>query len=260
LINWNIVKHGSTEKPPLLLLHGFAGNSQYWDPFIEPLSQKYSLIVPDLPGHGKTVISENISDISKIVKSLAIELNMKEKISIIGYSMGARFAMSILANDLFEIDKIMLLSGSAGMDDTVEKNDRYRADCHLADHISENGIEWFAKYWESLPLFESRRKCATINHQRLREIWLSQDPDQLSAGLRLMSVGKQDYLLDKIQSSSVKTLFMVGGLDRKYSKLLKQYAMGAVGIQYLILKNCGHDIPSECPNHFLALASNFLSL
>jgi pimeloyl-ACP methyl ester carboxylesterase len=37
---------------PLLLLHGFGGCAQNWQPFIGELSQSFRLIVVDLRGHG----------------------------------------------------------------------------------------------------------------------------------------------------------------------------------------------------------------
>ena len=38
--------------PPLLLLHGFMGSGMAWQQFADTLGRHYSLIVPDLPGHG----------------------------------------------------------------------------------------------------------------------------------------------------------------------------------------------------------------
>ncbi len=40
------------EGPVLLLIHGMAGELQNWHEVIEPLSRHYTVIAPDLPGHG----------------------------------------------------------------------------------------------------------------------------------------------------------------------------------------------------------------
>ena len=37
---------------PLLLLHGFGGCGQDWQPFVGPLAERYRLVIPDLRGHG----------------------------------------------------------------------------------------------------------------------------------------------------------------------------------------------------------------
>lgn len=40
--------------PPLLLLHGFGETGATWDALLEPLASRYRVIVPDLPGHGRS--------------------------------------------------------------------------------------------------------------------------------------------------------------------------------------------------------------
>lgn len=41
---------------PLILLHGFTATGKQWAPFIKELQAEYHLIVPDLPGHGRSAI------------------------------------------------------------------------------------------------------------------------------------------------------------------------------------------------------------
>ena len=47
------------EGPPLLILHGFTHSGQFWQPFVEALSQHHQLIIPDLPGHGRSTNPTN---------------------------------------------------------------------------------------------------------------------------------------------------------------------------------------------------------
>jgi pimeloyl-ACP methyl ester carboxylesterase len=44
--------HG--EGTPLVLLHGFTGCTQLWQPFVADLSKEYRLIIADLRGHGRS--------------------------------------------------------------------------------------------------------------------------------------------------------------------------------------------------------------
>ena len=46
--------HGRSDAEPLVLLHGFTGTGQKFDPFLEQLGERYQLLVPDLRGHGRT--------------------------------------------------------------------------------------------------------------------------------------------------------------------------------------------------------------
>lgn len=43
--------------PPLLLVHGLMTSSYSWRYLIESLGQHYTLVIPDLPGHGRTEVS-----------------------------------------------------------------------------------------------------------------------------------------------------------------------------------------------------------
>lgn len=45
---------------PLLLLHGFTGDSSTWTPFCSVWGGHSKLIIPDIVGHGKTIISEEL--------------------------------------------------------------------------------------------------------------------------------------------------------------------------------------------------------
>lgn len=39
---------------PLLLVHGWSGNTEYFRPLLETLAENFTLIVPDLRGHGRS--------------------------------------------------------------------------------------------------------------------------------------------------------------------------------------------------------------
>src|SRR5512139_1318576 len=45
--------------PPLLLLHGFTATGQQWDPFLDALGKHNTVIVPDMPGHGRSSAPES---------------------------------------------------------------------------------------------------------------------------------------------------------------------------------------------------------
>src|SRR3954469_22134616 len=40
--------------PAILLIHGVAGSSETWSPVIDLLAEKYTVIAPDLIGHGES--------------------------------------------------------------------------------------------------------------------------------------------------------------------------------------------------------------
>lgn len=82
-------------KPTLLLLHGWANDWQAWGELIPTLSQYYRLIIPDLPGFGKSHSPQNGWDTPRYVqwlKAFLHELNITELHAVIGHSYGGKIA------------------------------------------------------------------------------------------------------------------------------------------------------------------------
>lgn len=50
---------GSSEKPVLLLVHGYANSSLYYRDLMTLLAPHYRLLAPDLPGFGFTTVDDN---------------------------------------------------------------------------------------------------------------------------------------------------------------------------------------------------------
>src|SRR5258708_12739908 len=46
------------EGPPVVLLHPFPANHEFWLPVAEALSGRYRVILPDLRGHGESGLGE----------------------------------------------------------------------------------------------------------------------------------------------------------------------------------------------------------
>ncbi len=74
-LHYLIAGHG----PAVLLLHGYAETSRMWRPIIPALSEKFTVIAPDLPGIGDSTIPVDGLDmktaalrIHELVKSLNV--------------------------------------------------------------------------------------------------------------------------------------------------------------------------------------------
>ncbi|KAF2684909.1 alpha/beta hydrolase-like protein [Lentithecium fluviatile CBS 122367] len=61
---------GSPFLPPLILLHGFTGSSQYWKHNIPRLSQTYHALAPDLRGHGDSAKTAHGFHVSRLAMDL----------------------------------------------------------------------------------------------------------------------------------------------------------------------------------------------
>lgn len=85
------VEAGSGE--PLLLLHGWGSDGGEWGQHVAPLAERYRVIVPDLPGHGRSPALPRTTP-RTIAAVLAAELD--GPVVAVGHSMGA-IVVNILA-------------------------------------------------------------------------------------------------------------------------------------------------------------------
>lgn len=89
------------EGAPVLLIHGFGEDSTIWNNQVEYLKQKYLVIVPDLPGSGKSSMLEGLSQ-AVTLGDYAVCLQhmlLHEKITecfVFGHSMGGYIALAFV--------------------------------------------------------------------------------------------------------------------------------------------------------------------
>jgi len=75
---------------PLVLVHGFLGSSEMWRPQVEFFKDNFRVIVPALPGFGKSCTIYSCDSIECMAKSILNFLEKKEinKFNLLGHSMG----------------------------------------------------------------------------------------------------------------------------------------------------------------------------
>lgn len=84
---------------PLLLIHGTAGSSHCWRPVMDELGSEVSVLVPDLPGHGRTTCTRHrrhgIEEMAADLASLLAELGYARVDVVAGHSAGAAIALAL---------------------------------------------------------------------------------------------------------------------------------------------------------------------
>jgi haloacetate dehalogenase len=82
--------------PPVVLLHGFPQHSLVWRKVAPPLSESFTMIVPDQRGMGASTISESGFTKTDMARDLAAVLDAlgHERASVAGYDLGAGVAVA----------------------------------------------------------------------------------------------------------------------------------------------------------------------
>src|SRR4051794_365545 len=81
--------------PLLVLLHGIAGSSDTWNDVIEPLAERYTVVAPDLLGHGESAKPRgdySLGAYASGVRDLLTALG-HDKGTIVGHSLGGGVAL-----------------------------------------------------------------------------------------------------------------------------------------------------------------------
>ncbi|BDH57083.1 alpha/beta fold hydrolase [Tsukamurella sp. PLM1] len=80
--------------PALLLIHGMADNSSTFEPILERLAERYTVIVPDLLGHGlsgRPRADYSLPAFANAMRDLLLYLGV-ERATLVGHSLGGGIA------------------------------------------------------------------------------------------------------------------------------------------------------------------------
>ncbi|MDV2475784.1 alpha/beta fold hydrolase [Rhodococcus zopfii] len=98
--------------PALLLIHGIGDNSSTWQDVIPHLAQNYTVIAPDLLGHGrsdKPRADYSVAAYANGMRDLLSVLGI-DKVTVIGHSLGGGVAMQFAYQFPHMVDRLILVS------------------------------------------------------------------------------------------------------------------------------------------------------
>ena len=110
-LNWHfqLSRHENPLAKVIVLIHGTGSSAHSWEKILPVLAKEYTVIAPDLPGHGFTLgakkSSLHIDEIALSMQSLFEVINLSQIDAIIGHSAGANcgLALSLLYEEPPEI-------------------------------------------------------------------------------------------------------------------------------------------------------------
>lgn len=247
---------------PLLLLHGFTGNSTTWNEVLGTLSSKYMCIMPDLLGHGKSSspndslrysIEATSLDLCKILQEL--QLN---KAHVLGYSMGGRLALSFALQHNEYVKSLILESASPGLKTNKERIARQEQDSKLAKMILENGMTHFVNYWQNIPLFETQKNLPKSKRFLIYNQRMSNDAKGLANSLLGMGTGFQKSYWDCLNTFQKPVLLLTGECDKKFCNIADEMNRRFKTCEWRIVPETGHAIHVEESEMFGRIVSEFV--
>lgn len=258
---WRICEAGAPDAPPLLLLHGFTGSGEAWEPTAARIASR-RCIVPDLPGHGGTDAAEPEEEWS-LKRAADMLIALMDQVgagsfALAGYSMGGRLALQVAVRHTTRVERLVLVGASAGIESEEGRRQRVEADAEVARLLEERGIEAFVDYWESLPLFAGGAQDAETR-ERMRRIRLANDPRRLAGALRAFGTGAQATLQPYLPDLMTPTLLVAGERDAKYRAIAYAMAAEIPRARVAIVAGAGHSVPIDAPAELAEAMNRFLS-
>src|SRR3989344_9634166 len=105
-----------SQREPFLMLHGWGSNSDRWEKVAEMLAQKYLVIVPDLPGFGKSQepleswsIDNYVDWLSEFISTLP---ELHQNFYLAGHSFGGALATKFTIRYNQQVKKLLLISSA----------------------------------------------------------------------------------------------------------------------------------------------------
>ncbi|MCP3939428.1 MAG: alpha/beta fold hydrolase [Actinomycetia bacterium] len=246
-----------------LLLHGFTGNRHTMHDLGDLLGGRRLSV--DLPGHGDTVCAEGgvgftMSDHIDVVGSLLdARCDTGSPVDVVGYSMGARVALSFAVHRPRRVRSLTLIGGSAGLANKKDRRLRLLDDTRLAHSLHSNGIEAFIERWMSMPMWQTLEQAlGPEGWQASRDQRISNSAQGLAESLIGVGTGQMPPLHDELSKLSLPVLLVVGELDEKFRAIANEMAASLPDARVKVAGGTGHAVHLERPDACASVIGSFI--
>jgi 2-succinyl-6-hydroxy-2,4-cyclohexadiene-1-carboxylate synthase len=178
----------------------------------------------------------------------------------LGYSMGARIALTLATSRPGVVSRLILESGTPGLAREGERRARREADEGLVQSLEREGMAPFVERWLALPLFAGIRALPPEEFQEEERRRLANRPPALAGVLRRLGTGTQPDLRGALPALDSPTLLLAGGDDPKFALLAREMEGLIPGARRVEWPGVGHVPHRELsPELWLGVVEGFLA-
>jgi pimeloyl-ACP methyl ester carboxylesterase len=236
---------------PLVLVHGFLGSSEMWNPQIKFFKENFRVIAPALPGFGKSKTMNSCDSIECMAKSILFFLEKKEieNFNLLGHSMGG-----MIVQEMAKIagEKILKLI-CYGTGPRGDIPGRFETIDQSRDRLKINGLKntayRIAKTWF---IEEDRAKYFYLCEEAGKQTTVEAADNGLVAMKNWNGV-------KNLQNIKNETLIVWGEQDKAYNlNQVETLNDNIPNSRLKVIKGCSHNVHLEEPDEFNITVEEFL--
>ena len=236
---------------PLVLVHGFLGSSDMWNPQINFFKNNFRVIAPALPGFGNSSSIDSCDSIECMAKKILNLLEKKEikKFNLLGHSMGGMIVQEIAKIAGEKILKLICYGTGPrgnipGRFETIDQSRRKLKINGLESTASRIAKTWFIKGNKAKYFY----LCKEAGKQTSIEA--------ADNGLVAM---KNWNGVENLKNIKSETLIIWGDQDKAYNlNQVKTLNNNIPNSDLKIIKGCSHNVHLEKPDEFNTVVDEFL--
>lgn len=228
-----------------LALHGYTGEALDLKPFLaQESSLKLDWYGLDLLGHGRSSNPENRSlytETSYIqhLDRLIQDIFGGEAITLLAYSFGGRLALHYALQRPQNIQKLILISATPGIDGEERRLKRKIADGAIVDKLKTLSIPAFMDYWYQTPIIKSQKNSPRFDELYARRLEHT-SPMGLIHSLEAFGQGVASSLWPMLPTLNIPVLWIVGAEDPLYVEIAQKACKLLPRAKLEIVHGAGH--------------------
>ena len=236
---------------PLVLVHGFLGSSDMWIPQVNYLKKDFRVLIPALPGFGKSNRIKSCDSIECMAKAIleSLELKKIDNFNLLGHSMGGMIAQEMTK---FVGEKILkLICYGTGPRGSIPG--RFETIDQSREKLKTNGLKstahriaktWFIK--------EDKAKYFYLCDEAAKQTSIEAADNGLVAMKNWSGV-------DNLKDIKNKTLIIWGDKDKAYNyNQVETLNNNIPNSELKVIEGCSHNVHLEKPDVFNKTITEFL--
>lgn len=261
-LRWHVQQAGAG--PPILLVHGTAGATHAWRDVLPRLAERYTVLAPDLSGHGFTTapaagrltLAGMADDLAALLRTLGVA-----PVAVVGHSAGAAVLMRLHLNGALSEARLLVGLNAA----VVPPAALYRAlagpwlgALFSGPTLARLVSEWASRGDAVATMLRGTGSRLDAEFVRLYAALVA-SPRHVQTALTMMAQWDLAPLLRDVWQLTVPTRFLAGAADRwipaAQARQVAHYVPGArvevlEGYGHLMHEEAGHDLAERLLHAF----------